>query len=204
MKQESSFQLAAGRMLVLSGIISAPIGLLAMVYPHSVDSAVWGFPYHPGTHVAVSIVLLIAHLLKAYGFVGLSRLNGANGITRWSLMVAALGFIVVAVCEGISATLVGVPIDSPAADNLNTGYGVGSMLLAIPSMIGGIVIVRRRLLNNSGRWSVFLSGAFMVFIVTPVLFIGRDWPAYLALFGWSLFYIWIGVALGRTVRSRNA
>ena len=116
-------------------------------------------------------------------------------------MVAVLGFIVVAVCEGISATLVGVPMDSPTAVNLNNGYGAGSMLLAIPSMIGGIAIIRGRLLNGFGRWSVFLSGAFMVFVVTPALFMERDWPAYLALTLWSLFYIWIGVALGRTVRS---
>ncbi|MCW8802397.1 MAG: hypothetical protein OQK81_03490 [Candidatus Bathyarchaeota archaeon] len=147
------------------------------------------------------MVLVIAHLLKAYGFVGLSRLNGATRVVHWSLMVAALGFVVVAVCEGISATLFGIPMDSPAAVNLNNGYGAGSMLLAIPSMIGGIAIIRRRLLNGFGRWSVFLSGAFMVFVVTPLLFIGRAWPAYLALTGWSLFYIWIGIALGRTASS---
>ena len=188
-------------MLVLSGVVSAPIGLLTLAYPPAVESTVWGYPYHPGAHIAVSIVLVIVHLLKAYGFVGLSRLNGANRITRWSLMVAVLGFVVVAVCEGISAIFVGVPIDSPAAINLNNGYGAGSMLLAIPSMIGGIGIIRGRLLDKSGLWSVFLSGASMVFIVTPALFMGRAWPAYLALTGWSLLYIWIGVALGRTART---
>ncbi|MCW8802546.1 MAG: hypothetical protein OQK81_04240 [Candidatus Bathyarchaeota archaeon] len=92
-------------------------------------------------------------------------------------------------------------MDSPAAVNLNNGYGAGSMLLAIPSMIGGITIIRRRLLNGFGRWSVFLSGAFMVFVVTPLLFMGRAWPAYLALIGWSLFYIWIGMAMARTANN---
>jgi len=138
--------------------------------------------------------------MKAYGFVGLSRLDGANRVTLWSLIIAAFGFVVVAVCEGISATLANVPIDSPVAVNLNNGYGAGSMLLAIPSMIAGIGIIRGRLLDF-GRWSVLLSGAFMVFVVTPALFAGRAWPAYLALTGWSLFYIWIGVSLGRKVRS---
>lgn len=200
MNPESSFQRTAGRILILAGVVSVPIGLLNLVYPPAIDSTVWGYPYHSGTHVVVSIMLVIAHLLKAYGFVGLSRLNGATQLVRWSLMFAALGFVVVAVCEGISATLYGVPMDTPAAVNLNNGYGAGSMLLAIPSMVGGIVIIRRRLLGGSGRWSVFLSGAFMVFVVTPALFMGRDWPAYLALTLWSLFYIWIGVALGRTSR----
>lgn len=185
-------------MLILSAVVSIPIGLLNLAYSPSVDSTVWNYPYHPGTHVVVSIVLVIAHLLKAYGFVGLSRLNEATQLTRWSLLVAVLGFVILAVCEGISATLVGVSIESPAAVNLNNGYGFGSMLLAIPSMIGGITIIRRRLLDGFGRWSVFLSGAFMVFIVTPALFMGRAWPAYLALTVWSLFYLWIGVALRRT------
>lgn len=200
MNPQSSFQLKASRVLVITGVLSAAIGLFTLAYPPSIDSNDWGYPFHPETHVVISILLVIAHLLKAYGFVGLSRLNGANQITRWSIIIAALGFVVVAVCEGISATLVSVPIDSPAAVNLNNGYGAGSMLLAIPSIIGGIGIIRNRLLDNFGRWSVFLSGAFMVFVVTPALFLGRDWPAYLALAGWSLFYIWIGVALGRKVK----
>lgn len=196
-----SFQQTASRMLILSGVVSTPIGLLNLVYPPSIDSTLWGYPFHPGTHVIVSIVLVIAHLLKAYGFVGLSRLNEATQITRWLLIVAALGFVVVAVCEVISATMFGVPMDSVEAIKLNNGYGAGSMLLAIPSMIGGISIIRKRLLDGFGRWSVFLSGAFMVFVVTPAIFMGRAWPAYLALTGWSLFYIWIGVVMGRTIES---
>lgn len=154
MIRESSFQKSASRVLILSGVVAVPVGLLTLIYPPSIDNTVWGYPFHHGTHVVVSIFLVIAHLLKAYGFIGLSRLNGA-----------------------------------------------GSMLLAIPSMIGGITIIRRRLLDGFGRWSVFLSGAFMVFVVTPLLFMGRAWPAYLALIGWSLFYIWIGLAMGRTARS---
>lgn len=194
-------QRSASRILIFSGVISTPIGLLNLVYPPSVDNSVWGYPFHLATHVIVSVVLVIAHLMKTYGFVGLSRLNGATGMMRWSLVVAAIGFVVVAICEGISITLFGVSIQSPAAVSLNNGYGFGSMLLAIPSMIAGIVIIRKRLLVGFGRWSVFLSGSFMVFVVTPALIMGRDWPAYLALTVWSLFYIWIGVALGRTARS---
>lgn len=198
------FQKSASLILILAGTVSVPVGILNLVYPPSIDSNVWGYPFHPGTHVVISIVLVFAHLLKGYGFIGLSRLDGATQVIRWSIMVAILGFVVLSVCEGISATMYGVPIDSPAAINLNNGYGAGSMLMAIPSMIAGIVIIRKRLLVGSGRWSVFLSGAFMVFVVTPALFMGRAWPAYLALTGWSLFYIWIGVALGRTARSLNA
>jgi len=201
MNSKSSFQKSASRILILAGVLSIPVGLFTLLYPPTGDSTTWGYPFPPTTHVVVSIVLVIAHLLKAYGFVGLSRLNGASRVTRWSLMVAVLGFVVVAVCEGISAKLVGVPIDSPAAVNLNNSYGVGSMLFAIPSMIGGIEIIRRRMLDGFGRWSVFLSGTFMLFVVTPALFIGRAWPAYLALTVWSLFYLWIGLALGRKARS---
>ena len=87
-------------------------------------------------------------------------------------------------------------MSSSEAARLNDGYGVGSMLLAVASMIGGTVIVRRKLLEGFSRWSVFLSGAFMIFVVTPALFTGRGPIAYLALTGWSLFFIWIGRALG--------
>jgi hypothetical protein len=187
--------------MMLAGVVSVPIGLLTSVYPPALDSTVWGHPFDPTTHVAVSIVLVFAHLLKVPGFVGLSRLEGAGPLTRWSMLVAALGFVVVAICEGVSATLVGVPMDSAEAVNLNNAYGVGSMLGAVPSMVGGTVIVRRRLLAGAGRWSVLLSGAFMIFVVTPALLVGRAPPAYLALTVWSLFFIWIGRALGRTQNS---
>jgi hypothetical protein len=147
--------------------------------------------------VVVSIALVILHLLKVPGFVALSRLDGAGALTRWSMLIAALGFVVVAICEGVSATLVGAPLTSPAAINLNNGYGVGSMLGAVPSVVGGTVIARKRLLVGPGRWSVALSGAFMILVVTPALIAGRGPLAYLALTGWSVFFIWIGRTLGQ-------
>jgi hypothetical protein len=182
-------------------VLSVPAGLLTLVFPPAVDKTVWGYPFDSGTVVAVSIVLILSHLLKTYGFIGLSRLEGAGWVTRWSMLAAALGFVVVAVCEGLTAMLAGMPTDSPAAINLNNGYGAGSMLLAVASVIGGAVIIRRNLLQGFGRWSVLLSGAFMIFVVTPALFTGRGPLAYLALTGWSLFYIWIGRVLGRTQNS---
>jgi len=204
MNPQSSFRRAASRTLVLAGVVSVAAGLFSLVYPPAVDPTVWGYPFDRGTLVVVSIVLVIAHLLKAHGFVGLSRLDGAGRVTRWSMLVAALGFAVLATCEGVSATLGGVSMSSPAAVNLNNGYGAGSMLEAVASVVGGTVIVRRKLLEGSGRWSVLLSGAFMIFVVTPALFTGRGPLAYLALTGWSLFYIWIGRALGRTENSRSS
>lgn len=201
MSPQFSFRRAASRSLVLTGVVSTAVGLFTLAYPPAVDDTVWGYPFDRGTHVAVSIVLVIAHLLKAHGFVGLSRLDGAGRVTRWSMLAAALGFVIVAICEGVSASLVGVPMSSPEAAALNNGYGAGSMLQAVASMVGGTVIVRRRLLEGFGRWSVLLSGAFMIFVVIPALFTGRGPPAYLALTGWSLFFIWIGRALGRTENS---
>ena len=197
MTTTSSFQKTASRILILGGALSAPIGLISLFYPPAVDESTWGYPFPPGILVYISIALVIVHLLKGYGFIGLTRLEGASRLTRWSLIVAVFGFVVLAICEGISATLGGMAIDSQAATRLNNGYGIGSMLVAIPSMVGGIGIIRRRLLDGFDRWSVFLSGAFMIFVMTPALIMGRDWPAFLALTVWSLFYIWIGRALGR-------
>lgn len=188
----------ASRSLVLAGL-SAPVGLVTLAYPPAVDETVWGYPFDQGPLIAVSVVLVVAHLLKAHGFVaGLSRLEGGGPLLRWSMRAAGLGFVILALCEALSASLFGVPIDSPQAVNLNNGYGVGSMLEAVASVVGGVVIVRKKLLDGFGRWSVLLSGAFMIFIVTPALLTGRGPLAYLALTAWSLFYIWIGRVLART------
>lgn len=188
--------LTPARSLVLSGVLSVAVGLLTFAYPPAIADTHWGHPFPQGVHVAVAVVLLVAHALTAHGFVGLARLPGGRVVTG-SMLAAAVGFGVVAVCEGISATLWGTSMVAAAAANLESGYGVGSMLLAVASVVGGVVIVRRRLLPGIGRWSVLLSGLFMILVVTPALFTGRGDPAYLALTGWSLFFIWIGIALAR-------
>ena len=190
--------MSASRTLLLGGALSVPIGLLNLVFPESIPATEWGHPYTPEVHVAISVALVVCHLLKAHGFAfGLARLSD-SGVVRGSMWLAAAGFVVVAICEGVSATMAGVPMDAKAAVDLNNGYGFGSMLLAVPSMVGGWVIGRQALLDGWARWSVLASGAFMIFVVTPALFLGRAWPAYVALTLWSLFYVWIGIALGRT------
>lgn len=195
---------AGSRTLVLAGVVTTPIGLFNFVFPPAVDPDVWGYPFDPVTQVAVSLVLVFGHLLKAHGFaVGLSRLDGGGPVVRWSIRAAALGFVIVAACEGVSAWIVGTPLDAPAVIHLNNGYGAGSMLFAVASMVGGTVIARKRLLDGFGRWSVLLSGAFMIFVVTPALMMGRAPPAYLTLAAWSLFYIWIGRAMWQTASRRN-
>ncbi|MFP3901016.1 MAG: hypothetical protein ACLFXM_09170 [Acidimicrobiia bacterium] len=188
--------LTPARSLVASGVLSVPVGLLTFAYPPAIADTLWGHPFPQGLHVGVAVVLLVAHALTAHGFVGLARLPGGRVVTV-SMLAAALGFLVVAACEGISATMWGTSTEATAAVNLENGYGVGSMLLAVASVVGGIVIIRRNLLPGVGRWSVLLSGLFMIFVVTPALFAGRGDAAYLALTGWSLFFIWIGIALGR-------
>lgn len=194
---------AGSRTLVLAGVLMPPVGLLTFVFPPAVDANLWGYPYDPFTHVVVSVVLVLGHLLKAHGFaVGLSRLDGGGAVVRWSMWAATLGFVILAACEGVSAWIVGTPVDAPAAINLNNGYGAGSMLFAVASMVGGTVIARRRLLDGFGRWSVLLSGAFMIFVVTPALMMGRAPPAYLALAAWSLFYLWIGRTMWQTASRR--
>lgn len=200
MNAQSSFLRTASWTLVLAGVLSIPVGLLNLVYPPAVDDTVWGYPFDRGALVAVSVVLVLAHLLKAHGFVGLSRLEGGGQITRWSMLAATIGFVILAICEGISASLAGVPIDSPQAIDLNNGYGVGSMLEAVTSVIGGTVIARRKLLDGFARWSVLLSGLFMILVVTPTL-LSRGPAAYAALTLWSAFYVWIGRALARTAKS---
>jgi len=193
-----SLRRSASRSLVLTGALSAVVGIFTVAYPPVGDATVWGYPFPPSVHVVVALALVVLHLLKAHGFVGLSQLDGATPVVRWSMLVAALGFVVLAICEGVSASLAGVPLSAPAAVRLNDGYGAGSMLEAIPSVVGGAVIARRRLLQGTGRWSVVMSGAFMIVVVTPALFTGRGALAYLALTAWSMFYLWIGRALGRT------
>lgn len=201
---QSTFRRAAGQTLVLAGVISVPIGIFNLFYPPAIADTLWGHPFTHPTHVAVSVVLVVAHLLKVPGFVALSRLDGGGPVTAWSMRIAALGFVVVAICEAVSAYLYGVPITSQAAIDLNNGYGVGSMLGAVPSMVGGTIIGRRQLLAGPGRWSVLLSGAFMIFVVTPALIMGRGPAAYLTLAGWSLFFIWIGTTLVRSEDAQGA
>jgi hypothetical protein len=72
MSPPSSLRRAGSRAFVVAGVVSVPVGLLTMVYPPALDETLWGHPFDRGTAVVVSIVLVVAHLLKVPGFVALS------------------------------------------------------------------------------------------------------------------------------------
>lgn len=181
--------------LMISGVLAVPIALGTLAFlGSSVPEGVWNHPV-PGTiHVAFAGMLVVIHLLSAYGLWGLSRVNGATRVVRRAVLVAALSQVLLSACEAASGTLVGVQTTSEAATNVGTAFGVASVVYGVATLVGGIALARRQLLPGA-NWSVAASGAILLFLVTPANIAGGVVLRMVALTLWSLVFVWMGRGL---------
>jgi hypothetical protein len=188
------------RSLVLSGCLGAALALVSLPFAASdVSEDVWNYPLPGGIHVAVSALLVIDHLLSAYGVRAIAGLGGLPTYGRRWLMAAAGGLVLLAACEGFSAFLVDEPTDGTRAEIAATCFGVATLVIAVPAVVGGLSVGRHRLLP-SAAWSVAASGAFLLLGVTPANIAESMVVRTVALAIWSLGFVWMGAGLARSER----
>jgi hypothetical protein len=194
---------AYGAACAASGVLGALVGIVTLVWPHDVPEDRWSYPFPMGVFWVVCLVLVVAHLLSAAGFVGVlaadpHRGQRAAGITLW---IAVVGFVLLGVAEFLSGTIGREDIDSSAAGWVGTLFGVSSLMTALGGLVAGVVIIRKRVWTGLGAWMVLASGVTMLVLVTPANISGDTVPRTLALVLWSLTFI----PLGRTIaRSTSA
>jgi hypothetical protein len=88
--------------------------------------------------------------------------------------------------------------DSAAAGVIGAMFGAASLLVAVGSMIAGVVLVRTAEQGTSAAgWLVLLSGVTLVVLVTPANMSGNLDFRMAALMLWSAFFIALGLTLVR-------
>lgn len=188
-------RISPSKSLIISGVLGATLAPATLAFlGSSVPEGVWNYPV-PGTiHVAFAVLLVVMHLLTAHGFWGLSRLQGAGRLVRVAALVGAAGQVLLSLAEAASATLVGVQMTSQAATVVGSAFGVASVVYGVPALVGGTALAMRNLLPGA-NWSVAISGAILLFLVTPANIAGARVLAVVALGVWSLVFVWMGRGL---------
>lgn len=189
-----------GLACAFSGVLMVGAGVFEVLFkPGSVPDDQWGHPLTPTQLVAISVVLAVAHVLSAGGFVGVKRLRAAGegrgpqiGGTLAIVGLAALG-----VSELLSALIAGEPVDSDVAVVVSALFGVSSLLFAAGAVAVGIGVVRTGIWKGWGRWLVLATGVVIVVLVTPANISGV-WEFRLpALMLWSALFVPFGLQVAR-------
>ncbi|MET0931496.1 MAG: hypothetical protein ABWX74_18390, partial [Aeromicrobium sp.] len=153
-----------------------------------------------GVFWAVSIVLVLTHLLTAVGFLGVLAADPHRGqrAARITLWIAVVGFVLLGVAELLSATIGREDVESSAAGSVGTVFGIASLMTALGGVVAGVVIVRTHAWTGLGAWMVLASGVTMLVLVTPANISGDTVPRTLALVVWSLTFIPLGRTIARS------
>ena len=183
---------ASGVVMVLLAI---PMGM------HIGDAAKnqWSYPQSAGLFLAESVLLAVAHLLSAAGFVGALRLEAQGGSRagRMGLWAAIVGLVGLAAAE-IASGLIGEKAnDSGIATAVSTVFGITSLVFAIGAIVGGLAIVRADVWQGPWKWVVLATGVVIMVLVTPANISGSLLFRQSALLIWSALFIPFGVDVTR-------
>ena len=190
---------ASGVVMVLLAI---PIGM------HIGDAAKnqWSYPQSAGLFLIESVLLAVAHLLSAAGFVGALRLeaqggSGAGHAGLWAAVAGLVGLAAAAIASGLIGEEAN---DSGIATTVSTAFGITSLVFAIGAIVGGLAIVRADVWQGPWKWVVLATGIVIIVLVTPANISGSLLFRQSALLIWSSLFIPLGVDVARGLSRRAA
>lgn len=187
-----------GLACAFSGVLMVGVGVFEVLFnPGSVPDDQWGHPLTPTQLVAISVVLAVAHVLSAGGFVGVKRLRAEGQGSQIGGTLAIVGLVALGVSELLSALIAGEPVDSGAAVAISALFGVSSLLFAAGAVVVGIGVARAGIWKGWGRWLVLATGVVIIVLVTPANISGV-WEFRLpALMLWSALFVPFGFQVAR-------
>lgn len=187
---------------VLMALLALPIGM----YIGDAPENQWSYPQSAGVFLVVAVLLAVAHLLSAAGFVGALRLKayGGSGAGRVGLWVAVAGLVGLGLAEIASGFIAEEASDSEIATAVSTAFGITSLVFAVGAIVGGLAIVRADVWQGPWTWVVLATGVVTIVLVTPANISGSLPFRQAALLIWSLLFIPLGLDVARGLRRRTA
>jgi len=169
-----------------------------------VPESQWSYPHPAGLFLVEAVLLAVAHLLSAAGFVGALRLEaqGESAAGRVGLWAAVVGLVGLAAAEIASGLIAEEASDSEIATAVSTAFGVTSLVFAVGAVVGGLAIVRAGVWQGPWKWVVLATGVVIIVLVTPANISGSLGFRSAALLVWSALFIPFGVDVARGFRRR--
>ena len=181
---------SAAVLTIIGGALPLALGATLGSLDGNHHSHSWAYPVPVWAFVTMSVGLALSHWLVTSGYLSTMRSGTGPAVARFA-WIALVGTVAVGGCELWSAALARSDKNGTAADALNVGYGISSVLIVAGSCGSGWLLLRtwRRVALP------LLVGSALLLVAVVLLAVGSDNAQLVALTVWSLSYVWLGAGL---------
>ncbi|WP_181243154.1 hypothetical protein [Glaciihabitans tibetensis] len=174
---------------------------LAFAAP-AVEPGVYNYPLEESTFVVVQAASAVIYLVMAYGLMGLwwSRVVPPSIFGSSGALAAAGSLVLLAIVHLVSIAAAGFVDTAPFVDILNASFGVVTAASGLSLVLGGIAIMRGRAWAGRGAYVPLIMGIYVFAPLIPAL-LGPIILARIAVAGWCVLFVVLGVALLKLARS---
>ena len=187
---------------VLMALLTIPLGINI----DDTSKEQWSYPHPTALFFAEAVLLTVAHLLSAAGFLGALRLgaSGTSKVGRTGLWAAVVGLVGLSVAEFVSGFIGAKATDSGVATAVSAVFGITSIVFALGAIVGGIAILRVGVWPGPWRSTVLATGVVIIVLVTPANISGSLPFRQGALLIWSLLFIPLGLDVARGLSRKSS
>jgi hypothetical protein len=187
-----------GAVVIAISVLAAAWAVLTAVIPPAVEPDVWSYPFATAPFIAGQVFIAVHHLVLAAGLLVAWRI-GLAGSSRFAAVtgiLATAAMVLFAAVELVGAGAAGEVGSTPLVDIVGSLYGAATIVLAVTSILFGVAIVRARAWSGLTRFTVLVTGIYLLVPLVPAQF-GPFLVRMIALLVWTLLYIGLGVGLRR-------
>lgn len=186
MPQAIGFVKTASMLLVVSSLIGALIGITTHFVPAIADPKGSLFLW-------MGVALTVLHVLEVIGNLGfwISGASGRGWLARIGLSITVLGFLVLTAAEAT------IRFSWEQGNNL---FSLAVPFAGLGYILAGIAVIRTRQWTGWHKLTPLINGLYVPFLLLPA-FAMTGGPIYLAIAGWSLCRLALGVALAQSNQS---
>jgi hypothetical protein len=185
--KNATFLRSCGLWLILGGVMTLVLGTTDPLFPTQSHSL--GFTVR-------QLLVAVSHALVLIGLIGLARSDAAG---KSPLAKIGLGILLLGGALFIPSELILIAND-PLGSSLD---GICAILMAVGFTLAGIAVLLTRHWQSWHRFTPLLCGLYIFLVLIPIIAI-TDGPAlFLALGGWGVPLLLIGVSLRAEARGQQ-
>jgi len=186
-----------GTLAFVAAIAGAGMGLYLTFMTPEVSDDRWSYP-QTATHFAwMQVGFMLQHIPLILGLLAATVAVGPSRVGRTGWFVGIAGMVALTVNEGLAILPRHQASDSALAGTIGALYGVGTLLIAVGLMIGGMGAVKAGIWRKAESWLLFLLGGWLLVPALPVLIFWSLEPSRIVLSMWMLLFAGLGWALVR-------
>jgi hypothetical protein len=189
MSQRNSFVKTTAILLVAASVIDATIGIVTNANPALANLQGSFFLW-------AGVVLVGMHALELVGVLGFWALgaSGKGWLARIGLSAAVIGYALILVAEAV------LRVSFDLGNNL---FGLATPFAGLGFILAGIAVIRTKQWTGWQMLMPLIIGVYPFAVLLPAFAITQG-PNFLAIAGWSLCRLVLGIALAQTGQNQIA